>query len=216
MSRLLDPNNGLAVARPFGNQFLLVPRSMPRQAVDDFRSRIEKTVRTMAHSAFSLKPVLYDDSSRTLRDQVEAIIGALDQNSIEQGHGLFILPERRHPQLYHYLKKKLLDRLQMKCVAAERVRSFYGPGGNNGHAFQVRGDRENNYVSYLRYTALGLLIVNRLWPWVLAGKLHHDIHIGIDVLNGSSRHSVFSTRAAGDASPESIPRSRRKSSPAAT
>ncbi|MHC5537556.1 hypothetical protein ACYOEI_04920 [Singulisphaera rosea] len=187
MNRLLDSSNGLAVSRPFGNQYLLVPKGIPREIAEDFRSRIERTVTQMSRTPFSMKSVLYDDSSRTLRDQVESVVKILNANSIDQGHGILMLPARRHPQLYHFVKRKLLDRIQMKCVAEERLRSFYAPSSNNrASAFHLRNDREQNFASYLRYTGLGLLIVNRLWPWVLASKTNYDVHIGIDVLNGNA------------------------------
>jgi len=61
---------------------------------------IEEASGPLAHSAVSLKPVAYDDSSRP-QGPARAIIGALDQNSIVAlgGHGLFILRKKASPAL---------------------------------------------------------------------------------------------------------------------
>src|SRR5262249_29688027 len=74
MSHVLDPRCGLAVAGPFGSQYLLVPQSMPRPAAEDFKDRLEKTVRQIAQASFSLRTVLYQDGdARTLKQQVDAV-----------------------------------------------------------------------------------------------------------------------------------------------
>jgi hypothetical protein len=95
--------------------------------------------------------------------------------------------------LHNFLKRRLRDRLQFQCVMAEKVGDFYSPKVANGRAsYTVREDRTGRYVSYLRYTALGLLLVNRQWPWVLADGTHYEVYIGLDVLNNTAAFTFFS------------------------
>jgi hypothetical protein len=54
MSHVLDPRCGLAVAAPFGSQYLFVPQSMARPAAEDFKDRLEKTVRQIAQTPLQL------------------------------------------------------------------------------------------------------------------------------------------------------------------
>jgi hypothetical protein len=49
--------------------------------------------------------------------------------------------------------------------------------------YRQKNSTANNYYSYLRNIALGMLIVNKKWPWALESALNYDAHIGIDVLN---------------------------------
>jgi hypothetical protein len=56
----------------------------------------------------------------------------------------------------------------------------------------VAEDFAKRYVSYLRYTAMGLLLVNRQWPWVLPEGTHYDMYIALDVLNHTAAFTFFS------------------------
>ena len=189
----LDPQCGLAVTKPFGGQYLFVPQSMHRPLAEDFKDRLEKTVRQIAQAPFRMRTILYrDESARTLKSQVDAVLAAADLAEIEQGHGVLILPERRAGDLHHHVKQRLGDRLRVQCAAAEKLAGFYeGRPGQGQQGSRLRGDREQHYTSYLRYAALGLLIVNRQWPWVLEGGTHHDIYVGIDVLNNTAAFAFF-------------------------
>ncbi len=193
MSFLLDPAVGLAVASGFGAQHLLLPQSLPRSIATDFQDRVEKTVRQMAQTPFTFQPLLFPDKDkRTLGQQVEAITGTLDRAGIDQGHALLVLPENAKSGLHDYVKRALLDRQQMQCATAEKLKSFYHLVPRNGRTdYEVRPDREQHYTSYVRYTALGFLIVNRQWPWVLEQGTNYDIYIGIDVLHNTAAFTFF-------------------------
>jgi hypothetical protein len=184
MSLLLDPRAGLAVASCFGSQHVIAPQGLPRQIARDFQDRLEKTVRQMVQSPFSLQPLVFDDSGRTLARQVEAIMTTLDEAEIDRGHVVLMLPENAKPDLHNYIKRKLLNRLEVQCVNAGKVKSFYKLVPRQGKAeYEVQADLEHQYASYLRYTALGLLIINRQWPWVLEDWTNYDVYVGIDVLH---------------------------------
>jgi hypothetical protein len=103
-----------------------------------------------------------------------------------------MLPPRAENDLHNFLKRKLKHRLQFQCVDARKVAEFYELKPRNGKAeYGVASGLHNRYVSYLRYTAMGLLIVNRQWPWVLAKETHYDMYVGLDVLHGTAAFTFF-------------------------
>ena len=190
---LLDPNGGVAVTSALDAQYLLVPESQERQIAEDFQDRLEKTARGLLQRSFTFKRVLYRDrGARTLKQQVDAVIASVNSAGVSGGRGVLMLPRNANHDLHNFLKRRLRDRLQFQCVAAEKVEDFYGPRVANGRAEHVvRDDRGGRYVSYLRYTALGLLMVNRQWPWVLADGTHYDMYIGLDVLHNTAACTFF-------------------------
>jgi hypothetical protein len=192
MELLLDPNGGVAVTSPLDAQYLIVPESQERRIAEDFQSRLERTTRGLLQRPFVLKRVLYSDRNvRTLKQQIEAILGAIDSAGVV-GRGVLMLPPTCEKDLHNFLKRKLKDRFQFQCVAAARVAEFYRMKPENGTAtYVVQDDMTGRYVSYLRYTAMGLLIVNRQWPWVLAHEMHYDRYIGLDVLHNTGAFTFF-------------------------
>jgi len=85
------------------------------------------------------------------------------------------------------------SQIQFQCVSARKVKSFYKLVPANGRAeYEVDREQERNYTSYLRYTTLGLLLVNRRWPWVLDRPTHYDAYIGVDVLRNTAAFTFFS------------------------
>lgn len=194
MDILLDAEGGFAVNSSLDAQFLIVPSTQERKVVEDFQSRLEKTVCSLIKRAYTLSRVVYNDAgARTLKQQVDCIEEALAQAGAASGRGLLMLPARAQPDLHNLLKRKLGDRLQFQCVDARKVRDIYELRPQNGQAdFQVAPGLASRYVSYVRYTAMGLLLVNRQWPWVLPGGTHYDQYIGIDVLHNTAAFTFFS------------------------
>ncbi|MBI3464770.1 MAG: hypothetical protein HY000_17195 [Planctomycetes bacterium] len=194
MDLLLDPEGGFAVNTPLDAQCVIVPARQERKVAEDFQQRLEKTVCSLIKRAYSFTRVVYDDNSaRTLKQQVDAITAALSTAGIESGRGVLMLPARAQPDLHNLLKRKLGDRFQLQCVTAQKVRQFYEVRGQNGTAiYSVSGQLASRYVSYLRNTAMGLLLVNRQWPWVLPDGTHYDMYIAIDVLYNTAAFTFFS------------------------
>ena len=193
METLLDPEAGLAVNQPLDAQYLIVPASAERKIIEDFQKRLEQTTRDIIQRSFSFSRVVYqDENARTLKQQVEAIVAGIDRSGVASGRGILMLPAKAERDLHNFLKKKLQHRLQFQCVDARKVAEFYELRAQNGKAtYGVAGGMNNRYVSYLRYTAMGLLIVNRQWPWVLANNTHYDMYIGLDVLHGTAAFTFF-------------------------
>jgi hypothetical protein len=191
MDYLLD--TGFAVNSSLDAQYLLVPASQDRKVVEDFQSRLEKTVCSLVKRAYSFTRIVYDDTNaRTLKQQVDCINNALSKADVHSGRGTLMLPAQAQPDLHNLLKRKLGDRLHFQCVNARKVRDFYETHIYNGRPETVvRGALTSRYVSYLRYTAMGLLLVNRQWPWVLPDGTHYDMYVGIDVLHNTAAFTFF-------------------------
>jgi len=58
--------------------------------------------------------------------------------------------------------------------------------------YTVKDTLASRYVSYLRYTAMGLLLVNRQWPWVLTESTHYDTYVAVDVLRHTAAFTFVS------------------------
>lgn len=104
-----------------------------------------------------------------------------------------MLPGHAHSDLHNFLKRKLASSFQFQAVDAGKVAGFYKPHTQNGKGgYAVAGPLAPRYVSYLRYTTMGLLLVNRQWPWVLHEGTHYDMYIALDVLNHTAAFTFFS------------------------
>lgn len=185
LSNLLDNRIGGLVTSGFDAQYLIAPEGLPRGIVEDFQDRVQKTVQQFVHTPYSMELLLYKDQGcNTLKEQVEAILAACSEAAIKQGYAVLILPRSPKPDLHNYIKRRLLDTLPCQCVLGDNLQAFYGTHPQNGQArYKVKPDLAGRYTSYLRYAALGHLIVNRKWLWALANDLHYDVYIGMDVLH---------------------------------
>jgi len=182
---LLDPKGGPLDTTPFDPQYILVPQSSPRPINDDFKQRLELAMREVSgQQHYRLQQILYDDrGANSLCRQVEAIRAAISANGISRGYALLVLPERTHRDLHNYIKRSLWPNIQFQCALASKVRGCYEPA-EGGRNFRPASGQGGRLVSYVRNCALGLMAVNRKWPWALAAPLHYEVYIGIDVLNG--------------------------------
>lgn len=205
---LEDKNVGFAVLSELDDQVLIAPRSLSVPVVNDLKSRIETMVSSLVRKPYTLQLVRYnDENKRTLRDQVKAVVSSLNEFEIEGGRGVLVLPPGSQPDLHNYIKKSLRNRVQFQCMSAEKLQSFYQsngsgynhPNGNgsnhqngrNGHNQLVRPFPENKFRSYLLNMVMGLMIVNRQWPWVLNKPTRYDAYIGLDVLDHTAAFTFF-------------------------
>jgi hypothetical protein len=181
---LSDPEAGFAVSGAFDRQFLLVPASLRREIAENFQVRLEATVRQFCQSPYRLDSILFDDRrARTLKEQVDAVVGAVEQNRAS-GHGVLVLPAGAHEDLHNFVKRKLAATVQVQCVSAHKLHEFYIDALVSGRqTVRVKSAEESRYRSYLTNTALGLMIVNRHWGWVLADSTHYEAYVSLDVLN---------------------------------
>ncbi len=194
MELLLDPNGGVAVSNPLDAQYLIVPACQERSIVEDFQKRLEQTTRDILQRSFRFAKIVYQDRGmRSLKQQVDSILEAIDKAHIASGRGVLMLPKNAEKDLHNFLKKRLRETIQFQCVAARKVSSFYDLRLRGGkRVYSTRNEMRRQYFSYLRYTAMGLLMVNRQWPWVLENGTHYDVYIGLDVLSGTAAFTFFS------------------------
>ena len=180
---VLDPKMRLGGNDPFDAQYMFLPRSTPRDILVDFQTRFEAAMREISGDPnYSVTRVVYDDRGATsLRKQVAAIVAAKDKARITRGYALLVLPDKVKADLHNYIKRELWPHIQFQCATANKIGRHYERSGDR---FQVRRKKEGILRSYVRNVALGMMMVNRRWLWRLEEPLHHDIHIGIDVLNG--------------------------------
>jgi hypothetical protein len=173
---------GLLTQDPLGNQYILAPQSLHRSIIRAGREEHVRQIRRMHSHPYRLDEVWYEDSdARNLHRQVSAIKRALERSRIDRGTALLVLPENAHKDLHNYLKRELFGTLQTQCLNAASLKRFFV---FNGREFVIREETERDFYSYMRYVAIGTLLVSRVWPFALADPMNYDVHIGIDVLNG--------------------------------
>jgi len=190
MDCLLNPNIGALITTGFDAQYLIAPLTLNRSIVEDFSARFEKTIQQFVHGPYRTELITYDDTTaKTLKRQLDAIITAVETADINRGHAILILPPSPKESLHNFVKRKLIKdhSLLCQCVLADNLLAFYETINWEGKPmWVVKKHLEGQYISYLRYTALGHLIVNRKWPWALKTPLNYDVHIGLDVLGNTA------------------------------
>lgn len=180
----LDAQLGPLDRTPFDVQYLFVPQTLPRAINDDFERRFVQAMRQISgQSAYAVRRIVYNDQTApNLYRQVQVIKEAITRNQITRGYALLVLPERVAPDLHHYIKHALWPDLQFQCATACKLRRHYVQRPNGG--FAPAPGQGGKLESYVRNCALGMMVINRKWLWALAAPLHHDVYVGIDVLNG--------------------------------
>jgi hypothetical protein len=174
-----DPKIGPYDSSPFGPQYLLLPESLPRAINDDFSAKLTAAMGQVSGQQYQARRILYDDrGARNLVRQVGSITDALRKSSVTSGYGLVVLPPGAHPDLHNFLKRSLWPNLQLQCAMAHKIQGLYGQSEGR---WQPKS--ESRLESYALNCALGLMVVNRKWLWVLDDPLWYDVYVGIDVLN---------------------------------
>lgn len=172
---------GVLVQDGFQMQYMFVPTTLHRSIVKEFMEDFVTYIQRVCAQGYSIKIIVYDDRwARNLRQQVAAIKKAVYDNRIDRGRALLILPETADRDLHNYIKRELYETLHFQCAQASSIKRYFLKDGNN---YQVRSDITGQYLSYIRYTAIGLLLVNHKWPFALKAPLNYDLPFGIDVLN---------------------------------
>jgi len=193
MNALLDRGAGVAVTSTLEPQYIMIPQTLERTTGSDITKRLEAVTRSFLQSSYRLDTVLYDDrGARTLKQHVDAIIAGVQHASIKHGRGILILPVNAHTDLHNYVKRALREQLHFQCLDASKVSGFYHTVLRKGSkCVEVVSDLERRFTSYLRYAALGLLIVNRQWGWVLRDGTRYDSYVTFDVLNRQAAFTFF-------------------------
>ncbi len=197
LAYLANKKIGPFTVSEFHAQYLFIPSSLPREVAEQFQKKFEQTAQEYSPHSYKLQPILYNDrQARSLAQQVKAFQQAVETNNIRSGYALLILPENSDKDLHNYLKRALWPHLQFQCANARKLKSYFTEVRTNGSSkYVLDPKRQGKFASYLRNTTLGLLIVNRKWPWALQDPLHYDAYVGIDVLNGTAGVSFIFANA---------------------
>ncbi|MCW5318868.1 hypothetical protein GTQ43_36040 [Nostoc sp. KVJ3] len=181
MNLLLDEKAGLLVKERLEIQYIFIPKSLNRSVAKNFQNNFEYQMKKFLSHPYELKKIIYnDEKAKNLRQQVEAIKNGIEENEIDRGRVLLILPEKAHPDLHNFIKRELFEILQFQCINAVKLKDFFKPNNNE---YDLIEKRKGKYYGYIKYAALGMLLVNRQWPFALKEPLYYDVYIGIDVLN---------------------------------
>ena len=178
---------GPADPTPFsGEEYFIFDSAMPEEIQRDFKKRLNVAIRDLYGWVPNFQNIPVDNRrSKFVRNQYNKFVEAVGDR---QGYGLMVLPVEKKAgemkQLHDSLKRHFWKQLQSQCASLEKILSFYksdhSPFGEVN--WRVRENKISLYNSYLRYVALGFLLVNRKWLWKLApGSLRNDVHVGIDV-----------------------------------
>lgn len=180
---LTDTKAGPLDRTSFNAQYLLLPQSTPRGVNEDFEKRFVLAMQKISHQgSYSIRRILYDDRGKSsLYQQVQSIMQAINSNQIQAGYALLVLPGNAHANLHNYIKRELWPNLQFQCAMARKIEDLCS---QSNLVKQENNNSERKYSSYVQNCALGMMMVNRKWLWSLESPLHHDMYIGIDVLNG--------------------------------
>jgi hypothetical protein len=180
---------GPADSSPFQDEHLVIqPRSMPEDVRKDFKRRFCRQIQELYDNQFEPEQTKYNDEGvRRLRLQARAIDEVLADR---RGYALLVLPPEgdrsQQTKLHHYLKRRYWSTVKTQCASAKKILTFYRKV-DEGETTRwiVRGTKNREYQSYIRYLALGYLLVNNKCLWRLAeGTLRNDVHVGIDVYKG--------------------------------
>jgi hypothetical protein len=190
--RLLeDQQAGPLVRDGLCQQYLLLPKTVENTWGSLFEKDFIAAVnRLYAHEqGYAPRVIFFDDTAaRTFVDQADAI--AQSMADCGDGYAVVMLPDAkvRTPQREDALAACTTERLAANGVIsafvhATSAQSFYRYHSQN-RMWEVPNDHRlvGRYRSYLRLGALNkVMLTTRQWPFSLAGKLHADVTVGIDV-----------------------------------
>lgn len=169
-----------------GEEYFIFDSAMPDEVQRDFKKRLNAAIRDLYGRVPNFQNIPVDNRrSRFVRNQYNKFVEAVGDR---HGYGLVILSEEKKAgemkKLHDSLKRHFWTQLQTQCASLEKILSFYKSDRSHfGEVnWRVRENKIGLYNSYLKYVALGFLLVNRKWLWKLAkGSLQNDVHVGIDV-----------------------------------
>lgn len=192
---LYDREKGLYKDDPFDLQYFVVPESLPRAISEYFYLELCNLIEKFSNNSYKPEIVTYDDRGKyTLLKQRDAITKRFEYLQINRGCALLVLPSNSRDKLHDYIKKKLIEEFEVKCqcAMASKIQSFFYKKTVKGEdTYSIRYEKESRFSSYVKHAALGLIIINNNWPWMIGNDLNCDVHIGLDVLNNCAGFTFF-------------------------
>jgi hypothetical protein len=154
--------------------------------MDRIQGDLVAVVNEISPVPYHPQPIIWDDQGVRTISQFKRALAEPQQLMESSGVGcaLVILPpglgRKRSSRLRLHIKKMLYPQTRTKCVQAETLLRCLEP---NRDEYRVADRR---YWSYLRNTALDLLVTSGFWLWTLAEPLYYDLYVGVDVLNNTA------------------------------
>ncbi len=198
MRMLRDPQIGPYSQKPLDRQYFIVPKSVADSYGTAFVDDLRVEVNAMYDQEVPYSPTVieYDDrGERTFPAQASAVLGAVEQASLEPGYGIVMIHEvgrskGEHDQLASMLMTKLREQelfvsIIHTNVPGDSYRLNHNTG--SGSAYVPIPRKRNRLTSYLRNVAINkVLLTNERWPFVLSSPLNADLTIAMDVQNNSA------------------------------
>ena len=196
LNALFNRSIGPHATTPLDRQYFIWPRSVADSYGPVFLQDLKATMDELYPGEVPYDPVLitYDDSgSRKYVTQGRAILETVNACRREPGWGVVMLHEdesRKHRE-EDQLASMVMRELRNLGIYVSVIHTTVGSNSyqlpNNapkGTPYRQVGNRkqQGKLSGYLRNVAITkVLLTNERWPFVLAGDLHADLTIGIDV-----------------------------------
>lgn len=163
--------------RPFYNEplpgiVLFYPQSMERSMRETFRRELGQEIKLQTGQNIQiLQQCKYQVGREEQRGSSLLMLATEIQSTISRCLAVVILWDGLHKNI-HGILKSTFRTTPSQCVWERTIRNI------------CNQDNPQRARSQLRNLALGVITEAGVKPWVLAEHLHHDLHIGIDLLYG--------------------------------
>lgn len=164
--------NGPYHNEPLPGIVLLYPQSMERSIRETFLNELRREIKLQTGQDMQILQQRQYQIGREERVGSSLLKIATEiQSTIPRCLAIVVLWDKLHKSIHGILKETIRQTFS-QCVWERRVRNICN---------QTNPQRAR---SQLRNLALGVITEAGVKPWVLAEPLHHDLHIGIDLLYG--------------------------------
>lgn len=170
------------------SQFILAPLSLAENEalMDRIQEDLVAAVNQISPAPYHPTSVIWDDRGVRTIPQFKRALAERQQLMERSGVACTLvilpagLPRKESGKLRLHIKRMLYPKVRTKCVQADKILGYLKP---NGGEYRVTSGK---YRSYLRNTALDILVTSGYWLWALAEPLHYDLYVGVDVLNNTA------------------------------
>lgn len=169
------------------SHFLLVPFTLAENEAltERIHEDLLNAVRELSPAPYNPNVVIWDDRGKRAIPEIKRALDEPKQLMERAGVScaVVILPQglsrKEAGRLRRHIKRFLYPKIRTKCLRADELTKHLEPRDGS---FSPR----NSYRSYLRFTALDILVSSGYWLWALAKPLHYDLYVGIDVLKDTA------------------------------
>lgn len=194
---------GLYTQKPFDRQYFILPNSVyesfGKKFIEDIKVEIQ---RLFPSGTISYSPtlIIYDDSvSKSVYRLGKEIIKAVEENDVEPGYGVVMIPEvksrrtRKEDELANLVMRELRTRgIYVSVIHTTVAGESYIKNENGEWELTLDNKQRSTYKGYVKNVILSkILVLNSFWPFVLKTPLNADLVIGIDVKNNTAGFTLI-------------------------